>query len=81
MLTGSSEWSAVPAGAPPRGNVLVRALILFVAYSGTAMIGLAVHSVSGFATLVWPPTGIALAALLIWGRGLWPVITVAAFMV
>src|SRR5262245_20862432 len=38
-------------------------------------------AVSGFATLVWAPTGIALTALFLWGIRLWPAITLAAFAV
>ena len=33
------------------------------------------------ATAVWPPTGIALAALLLWGWRLWPAIFLGAFLV
>jgi PAS domain S-box-containing protein len=38
-------------------------------------------AVSGFASLVWPPTGIALAALLLFGYRLWPAVALAAFLV
>jgi signal transduction histidine kinase len=48
-------------------------------YVGVARLGLLADAVSGFATLVWPPTGIALAALLRFGIGLWPAIAVGAF--
>lgn len=34
--------------------------------------GLSLDRVSGFATLVWPPTGIALAAILFLGWRVWP---------
>lgn len=37
-------------------------------------------AVSGFATLVWFPTGISLAALLIWGVRFWPAITLGAIL-
>jgi signal transduction histidine kinase len=37
-------------------------------------------AVSGFATLIWPATGIALVALLLWGPALWPGIFVGAFI-
>ena len=40
--------------------------------------GLQLESISGFATLVWPPTGIALAALLLGGYELWPGIFIGA---
>src|SRR3990170_4910377 len=33
------------------------------------------------ATAVWPPTGIALAAFLLYGRRLWPAVFVGAFLV
>lgn len=38
-------------------------------------------AVSGFATYVWPPSGIAVAALMLGGIRLWPGITAAAFVV
>jgi integral membrane sensor domain MASE1 len=50
-------------------------------YVLTASLGLRLDAVSGFATLVWPPTGIALAALLVFGRKLWPAIAFGAFVV
>jgi PAS domain S-box-containing protein len=43
-------------------------------------VGLKLSPVSGFATLVWAPSGIALAALLIRGYYLWPAIAVGAFI-
>lgn len=36
-------------------------------------------AVSGFATLVWPPSGIALASLILGGMRLWPAVALAAF--
>lgn len=51
---------------------------LFAAYVATAKLGLALDPVGGFATLVWPPTGIALAALVRRGPGLWPAVAVGA---
>ncbi len=53
---------------------------LAVAYVGAAKLGLALDAVSGFATLVWPPTGIALAALLLFGYRLWPGVALGAFV-
>jgi signal transduction histidine kinase len=37
-------------------------------------------AVAGFATLVWPATGIALAALVIFGYRLWPGVFIGAFL-
>jgi signal transduction histidine kinase/CheY-like chemotaxis protein len=56
------------------------AVAIAVVYVIVARIGLMIGAVSGFATLVWPATGIALAALLILGRGFWPAIMVGAFV-
>ena len=51
---------------------------VFAAYVATAKLGLALDPVGGFATLVWPPTGIALAALVRRGPGLWPAVALGA---
>ncbi len=55
--------------------------LLALVYVITAKLGLMMDAVSGFATLVWPPTGIALAALLLFGREIWPGIMIGAFAV
>jgi integral membrane sensor domain MASE1 len=34
----------------------------------------------GYATAVWPPSGIAVAALLLAGSRLWPAVWVASFL-
>jgi len=51
---------------------------LAAVYIVAARLGLSFHPVAGFATLVWPPTGIALAALLIFGTRLWPGVLIGA---
>src|SRR6202011_1412678 len=56
-------------------------IALFVIYFGTARLGLSLDAVSGFATLVWLPSGIAIAALLLFGYRLWPGIIMGAFLV
>ena len=53
-------------------------IILAALYVVAARIGLAMDAVAGFATLVWPPTGIALAALLLRGYRLWPGVVIGA---
>jgi signal transduction histidine kinase len=55
--------------------------LLAVTYFTTAKLGLSLGAVSGFATPVWPPTGIGLAALLLFGVRLWPGIWLGAFLV
>ena len=63
------------AGLSGRPSELVVVLFRLRAV-GAARPGLA--PVSGFATLVWPPTGIALAALLLRGVRLWPAVMLGA---
>ena len=53
-------------------------LVLFGLYVVSARLGLSLGPVSGFAALVWPPTGIALAALLLRGFRVWPAVTLGA---
>jgi len=55
--------------------------VVFVAYVATARIGLSFDALAGIATTVWPPTGIALAALVLRGPQLWPAVSLAAFVV
>src|SRR6266850_1724362 len=50
------------------------ALGVGVVYFFAGKLGLAFAIVHANATAVWPPTGIALAAVLLLGRGIWPVI-------
>jgi signal transduction histidine kinase/CheY-like chemotaxis protein len=59
---------------------LSKSALIFTAYYFTARFGLKLDAVGGFATLIWAPTGIALAALLILGHTLWPSILIAAFL-
>lgn len=50
------------------------------AYYGTAKLGLALAFAHSSVTAVWAPTGIALAALLLWGYRLWPAVALGAFL-
>ena len=59
----------------------IAALLLLIVYCVAARGGLALAYVNLSATAIWAPTGIALAALLVWGRGLWPVVGLGAFIV
>jgi signal transduction histidine kinase len=61
-------------------RVVDLALVVALAaiYVLAARLGLALDAVAGFATLVWAPTGISLAALLIFGYRVWPGIFIGA---
>jgi signal transduction histidine kinase len=60
---------------------VLRALLLACIYAVVGNLGLRMDAVAGFATLVWPPTGIALAALSLLGLELWPGVALGAFVV
>ena len=53
---------------------------LAVVYFAAAKLGLRLAFVNPSATAVWPPTGIALAAFLIFGARVGPAIFVGAFL-
>ncbi|MES2105374.1 MAG: EAL domain-containing protein [Pseudomonadota bacterium] len=59
---------------------LLRFLAIVVAYVAAGRLGLAVPYVNPNVSLIWLPTGIALAALMRWGKRSAPAIYVAAFL-
>ena len=58
--------------------MLARVAIVALAYFLGAKLGLRLAFDNENVTSVWPPTGIAVAALLLFGRGVWPGIAVGA---
>ncbi len=56
-------------------------LALTAVYFVAGRLGLLLASVNASVSPVWPPTGIAIAALLLYGPRLWPAILVGAFLV
>src|SRR3989442_11552036 len=66
---------------PPDLRQLAGVAILVAVYFTTAKLGLLMDAVSGFATTVWPPTGISLVALSVFGYRLWPGIALGALLV
>ncbi len=72
-MQASSPWA--------RGRPAIQAVVLAVVYWLTAKFGLGFDAISGVATTVWPPTGIALAALVLFGPRLWPAVAAGAFAV
>jgi diguanylate cyclase (GGDEF)-like protein len=63
-----------------RARYLGRLAIVTAAYFGCAKAGLAFAFANQSVTSVWPPTGLALAAVLIWGYRMWPAVTAGAFL-
>jgi PAS domain S-box-containing protein len=60
-------------------DVLAFALVAGT-YIGAAKLGLELSVAHGVITPVWPPTGIALAALVILGPRFWPAVALGAFV-
>src|SRR5437867_5003077 len=52
--------------------------LLFTAYLIGARVGQSLGAFSGFDTLVWPPTGIALSAIVLAGYRFWPGVALGA---
>jgi diguanylate cyclase (GGDEF)-like protein len=59
----------------------VRVIILAAGYTLTGIVGLSLAIPPGYATAVWPPSGIALAAILLWGPRVWPGIAAGSVLV
>src|SRR5262245_56480633 len=58
----------------------VRVALRAAADLGAAKLGLTMAFVTEQVTVVWPPTGIALAALVLCGYRVWPGVTLGAFL-
>src|SRR2546421_12710506 len=59
---------------------LARALALAAAYFVVARIGLRYATIGPSISPVWPPTGLAMAALVLLGPGYWPAVLLGAFL-
>src|ERR1041384_8543847 len=57
-----------------------RALALAAAYFVVAKVGLRYATIGPSISPVWPPTGLAVAALVLLGPGYWPAILLGAFV-
>src|SRR5262249_59327743 len=65
----------------PRPVLRVTGLFALAAiYFSAAKLGLSLAYVAEQVTVVWPPTGIALTAVLLFGWGAWPGIALGAFL-
>jgi PAS domain S-box-containing protein len=59
---------------------LATSALLAAVYYGAARLGLRYASIGQSISLVWPPTGIAMAALTMLGMRYWPAIAIGAFL-
>jgi signal transduction histidine kinase len=60
-------------------RLVIANVLVFVAYLATGLLGLRLEAEATVATVVWPPSGIALAGMLLTGGRVWPAIALAAF--
>ncbi|PEQ10490.1 hypothetical protein B2G71_21930 [Novosphingobium sp. PC22D] len=59
---------------------LVATLVLAGLYVMAGVVGLQLATPPGYATIVWPASGIAVAGLLLFGKRLWPGVLLGAFV-
>jgi len=62
-------------------HYIVRSLVIALSYFLTGYLGLQLSFFGSSVTLVWPPSGIALAAMIFWGWRYFPAVLVGALMV
>jgi serine phosphatase RsbU (regulator of sigma subunit)/integral membrane sensor domain MASE1/anti-sigma regulatory factor (Ser/Thr protein kinase) len=65
----------------PRGGYALELIAVAAVYYVAAQLGLRLALVDNDVTPLWPPTGVAVVALLACGYRIWPAIAVAAFAV
>jgi PAS domain S-box-containing protein len=62
------------------GSYVLQVAIVSAVYFGGAKLGLSLAVGHGVITPVWPPTGIAIAALLLLGPRVWPAVAIGALL-
>src|SRR3954466_5644197 len=75
-LRSSATPVTPPGDRPPWGLIFGLAAVYF----GAAKFGLALAVVAEQVTVVWPPSGISLAAVVVFGPRVWPGIALGAFL-
>jgi PAS domain S-box-containing protein len=79
FLTSAGEW--LEKTLKERGRDLALVCGVFAAYFFSGKLGLTMAISGRVVSPVWPPTGIAIAALLLLGYRVWPGILAGAFLV
>src|SRR6266566_8722413 len=70
-----------PVQAHQTAHYLEELVLVLVACFLGGKLGLAIPFTSGNVSPVWPPAGIAMAAMLVVGYRIWPAVAIAAFLV
>ena len=81
-MTSAATGKALPIGlrgALRAATYTLELIVIATAYFGLAVSGLLVPWINPTATPLWPPTGLALALVLIRGYRIWPAILVGGF--
>src|SRR5438445_13814360 len=76
----NSRNSSEPIDKLKRARHLLLIILLAALYFMAARLGLSLASVHTNVSPVWPPTGIAIAAVLLLGYRIWPGILLGAFL-
>ena len=63
------------------GPDVVALILVGFAYFTLAYLGLSLASINPSATPIWPPTGLAIAAILLWGHRIAPAIFIGALLI
>ena len=64
----------------PRKHYWRRLALLAAVYVAAGRFGMVLAVPPGFVASIWPPAGLAIAAMLIWGPAVWPAIWLATFV-
>ena len=67
-------------GYQGKSEIAAKLILVALAYFASGRLGLAIPYVDSHITLIWLPTGIAVAALLRWGEICWPAIFLGALV-
>src|SRR3954468_273278 len=78
VLHGPMRW--LEGIREDRRIYALKLLGLAAVYYGSAKLGLSLAFMNSSIGAVWPPTGIALAALVFWGYRMWPAIALGALL-
>src|SRR5262245_45475532 len=83
MRAGSIALPTILRGTGPTrlGSDVVALLLVGFAYFALAYLGLRLASINPSATPIWPPTGFAIAAILLWGYRIAPAIFIGALLI
>ena len=79
VASSCTEPTFKSSAAKFQSRTLLGIFALAAAYFGAARLGLSMAVSAEQVSAVWPPTGVALAAVLVFGYRMWPAITLGAF--